>query len=267
MRDTGDLWRRLEAFTIGDPSAELSFARRLARENAWDLAFAGRVIAEYKRFIYLAMEAGHPVTPSDEVDQAWHLHLLYTESYWHDLCRDVLGRALHHGPTRGGEAEGVRYEENYRRTLASYEKWFGEKPPADIWPPAHVRFGESTGQVRVNTAQHWIINKRAARKTAAIGAFTFLSLAGLGAAAPLAAGGIIELVSMILFVLVIVLFVVAITAMVRRGGRGHGSGCSGGFTCGSGCGSGRGDSSGCASSGCGGGGCGGGGCGGGCGGD
>ena len=31
---------------------------------------ARRVIREYKRFTFLAMEAGHPVTPSDPVDQA-----------------------------------------------------------------------------------------------------------------------------------------------------------------------------------------------------
>ncbi|MEK6230809.1 MAG: hypothetical protein N2A42_03075 [Luteolibacter sp.] len=35
-------------------------------------------MTEYKRFVALAMLAGHPVTPSEEVDQAWHLHLVYT---------------------------------------------------------------------------------------------------------------------------------------------------------------------------------------------
>jgi hypothetical protein len=88
------LWNRLEAFTIGDPEASLGFAQRLARDSNWSLAFARRVIEEYKKFLFLAMEAGHPVTPSDEVDQAWHLHLVYTESYWNELCRDILPRPL-----------------------------------------------------------------------------------------------------------------------------------------------------------------------------
>ena len=89
------------------------------------------------------MTAGHEVTPSDEVDQAWHLHLTYTRSYWDGLCDAVLGRALHHGPTKGGQAEGDRFENQYERTLASYRAAFGEEPPEDIWPPSAVRFGEA----------------------------------------------------------------------------------------------------------------------------
>ena len=69
------LWQRIEAFRLGDPAAPLTFTRRLARENGWTQAFARRVVAEYKRFCYLAARAGHPVTPSDQADQAWHLHL------------------------------------------------------------------------------------------------------------------------------------------------------------------------------------------------
>ena len=78
-----------------------------------------RAIEEYKRFVFLAMAAGHPVTPLDEVDQVWHLHLCYTRSYWEDLCGEVLRAPLHHGPTRGGAAERARFDDQYRRTLAS----------------------------------------------------------------------------------------------------------------------------------------------------
>ena len=102
-----DLWRRLEAFQLDDASASLTFTRRLARENDWEPAYARRVVDEYKRFVFLAMTAGHEVTPSDEVDQAWHLHLTYTRSYWGGLCGEVLGRPLHHGPTKGGADEGA----------------------------------------------------------------------------------------------------------------------------------------------------------------
>ena len=137
------LWTRLLAFELDDPQATLTFTRRLARENGWSVGYASRVVAEYKRFVYLAITAGHEVTPSDEVDQAWHLHLTYTRSYWDGLCGDVLGRPLHHGPTKGGEVEGERFERQYEETLASYRQAFGEEPPSDIWPPASVRFGEA----------------------------------------------------------------------------------------------------------------------------
>src|SRR6185436_12357785 len=102
--DHVELWRAIESFQIGPPDCDLPFGARLARENGWSLPFAARVIAEYKRFVFLAATAPHPVTPSDSVDQAWHLHLLYSESYWSELCGQVLRRPLHHGPTRGGVA-------------------------------------------------------------------------------------------------------------------------------------------------------------------
>ena len=84
------LWQRIAAHHIGPPDAALSFARRLARENRWSLAYAERVIEEYRRFCYLAMTAGHEVTPSDQVDQAWHLHLTYSRDYWERFCPEVL---------------------------------------------------------------------------------------------------------------------------------------------------------------------------------
>lgn len=155
-----DLRRRIEAFEFDEPGTALTFARRLARENRWTVAHAHRVICEYRRFLFLAMTAGHPVTPSDAVDQAWHLHLTYTRSYWNRLCRDVLRRPLHHDPTRGGATESAKFEHWYERTRDSYTNAFGEAPPAEIWPAAEVRFGTDLGHVRVNAATHWLIPKR-----------------------------------------------------------------------------------------------------------
>jgi hypothetical protein len=98
------------------------------------------VVEEYRRFVYLAMAAGHPVTPSVDVDHAWHLHLTYTRSYWEEMCGRVLGRPLHHDPTRGGLAEGAKFTDWYARTLRSYQEAFGSAPPADIWPSPAERF-------------------------------------------------------------------------------------------------------------------------------
>jgi len=114
-------------------------------------------VVEYLRFVSLAMVSGHVVTPSEQVDQAWHLHLTYTRSYWLRLCEEVLGRPLHHGPTRGGEAESRKYVEQYERTLRSYEEIFGVRPPADIWPKAEIRFGRDLLAVRLNPSDYWMI--------------------------------------------------------------------------------------------------------------
>ena len=77
-----ELWQRLEQFQLDEAQVAFPFTARLARENGWSRALAQRVALEYKRFAFLCVAAGHPCTPSEQVDQAWHLHLIYTRSYW-----------------------------------------------------------------------------------------------------------------------------------------------------------------------------------------
>jgi len=152
-----DLYGRLQAFSLDEADATLPFSQRLARENGWSLDYAKRVIEEYKKFAFLAVVAGHPVTPSDAVDQAWHLHLTYTRSYWEDFCSNGLQTPLHHDPTRGGASENEKFEDWYEKTLESYNLLLGEAPPADIWHPATTRFGQDLHFVRLNTQQYWVI--------------------------------------------------------------------------------------------------------------
>lgn len=151
-----DLLARLDAFSLDEPGVSLPFTHRLARENGWSANFADRVVREYKRFLFLAMEAGHPVTPSEAVDQAWHLHLLYTRHYWEVTCRDLLGRPLHHGPTRGGATEAAKFDDWYARTKESYRRLIGEEPPEDIWPPGNERFRPRRWQ-RVDRSRYWLV--------------------------------------------------------------------------------------------------------------
>src|SRR5688572_2076553 len=113
----GDLLARINAHRLDRQGVALPFSARLAQENGWPLIYARRVVKEYRRFIYLACIAREEVTPSDEVDQVWHLHLAYSRDYWEEFCPNVLRRPLHHGPTEGGSEETERYKANYRRTL------------------------------------------------------------------------------------------------------------------------------------------------------
>lgn len=103
-----DLWQRIAAHHFGPADASLTFAARLARKNRWSLAEAKLVVEDYRRFCYLAVTAGHEVTPSDAVDQAWHLHLIYSCDYWEEFCPLVLRVDLHHGLTSGGPVEAGR---------------------------------------------------------------------------------------------------------------------------------------------------------------
>ena len=154
------LWRRLAGFEVSPPEALFSFTSRLARENCWSLPHAQAVFAEYRRFLYLCMVAGRPMTPSDAVDQAWHLHLTYSRSYWQELCREVLGRPLHHEPTRGGPAERARFVESYQATLAAYAREFGQAPPGDIWPAPAIRCRRAGTVQRIDTRDHLVLGKR-----------------------------------------------------------------------------------------------------------
>src|SRR6266850_4094181 len=153
------LWRRIEQFQLDSAEAALPFSARLARENNWPTAYAQRVIAEYKRFTFLAVAAGHPVSPSEDVDQAWHLHLTYSENYWKVFCPDILGKPFHHHPTKGGTTEKYKFEDWYARTLESYEKFFGTAPPRDIWPAPETHRKEKHLFIRVDRERNWIIPK------------------------------------------------------------------------------------------------------------
>jgi uncharacterized protein (TIGR04222 family) len=134
------LYQRICAYAFTDPSHEIDFLAHLMRANGWSRPFASRAIEEYRKFVFLALVADHQVTPSDQVDQVWHLHLVFSETYWNDFCPRVLGRPLHHQPTRGGQEERDRFLHLYRATIHTYRQHFGE-PPLDLWPPAEVRFG------------------------------------------------------------------------------------------------------------------------------
>jgi uncharacterized protein (TIGR04222 family) len=153
------LWERVRAFVFDDPQSPLTFTQRLARENGWSVGFADRVVDEYRRFVFLAVASGQEVTPSDEVDQAWHMHLTYSRSYWRELCGKILGTPLHHGPTRGTPSDADRHRQQYVGTLAMYEQTFGNPPPSDVWPSVEERFSDSRRHVRVDRHQVWIVPK------------------------------------------------------------------------------------------------------------
>lgn len=162
------LWQRLCAHPFEHPEQELDFTRRLAREQGWTLAEARAAVDEYRRYCFLACISTVDVTPSAEVDEVWHLHLIHSRDYWSSFCPDVLQATLHHGPTRGGGAELARHREQYADTLAVYERWFGP-PPQRWWPGTRERFAASR-MLRVDRKRYWIVPKPELRRAGALGA-------------------------------------------------------------------------------------------------
>lgn len=150
------LWQKLKTLAITPPNYSLTFEARLAREQAWSLDRSLAVVEEYRKFLFLMLTCSHPVTPSEDVDAAWHLHLLYTRSYYEDLCQKIAGFVIHHQPTAGGQAEGSKFREWYQQTINSYQEYFG-KPPADIWPDPDQRFANAGAGHWFNPATHMLI--------------------------------------------------------------------------------------------------------------
>ncbi|MGZ5281894.1 MAG: glycine-rich domain-containing protein [Bacteroidia bacterium] len=128
-----EVWQKIKDFELDEPGISYSFTDRLAKENNWKLAFALRAVNEYKKFIFLVAISPNPLSPPPIIDQVWHLHLLYTKSYWVDLCENILGKPIHHNPTKGGAEEKDKFAEWYNYTIAFYKEIFKTEPPQDIW--------------------------------------------------------------------------------------------------------------------------------------
>ena len=110
-----------------------------AEGHGWDFTFACRVAAEYRRFLTLCLQNPEAaIVPSNLVDDFWHLHILDTQKYAED-CAHFLGFFLHHFPYFGmrGEKDAENLAASWENTKVLYERDFGEKPPADLWPHAN----------------------------------------------------------------------------------------------------------------------------------
>ena len=117
------LYNTIWNYTFGHKNAQIQFHNKLASDNGWCELFAKRVEEEYRKFLFLSVVADHMISPSDEVDQAWHLHQLYSENY-EQFCQQVLKRKLYHQPTQGGSAEDAKFDDLYSKTKTTYAQYF-----------------------------------------------------------------------------------------------------------------------------------------------
>lgn len=239
--DRPALWAALSHMQIRLPGSATRFEEALAEKQGWTRDFAERVTDEYCGFLYLAATAAFEVTPSQSVDEAWHLHLTLPH-YRETLCERILGRPLEHRPATGEPEDEERCRLQYEETLALYERVFGSSPPTDIWPQP------IPGEEEEEPPSGWKRGRRLSRRLA------FLSLIGSVTALPFGA----PLVSVALLGSTVVFYLLSqppVGTAKGGGSAGCGSYCGGGF--------GRGGiSSDDSGAGCGGGSCGGGGCGG-----
>lgn len=247
------LWDKIQQYSLDTIDASFPFSARLMRENGWTKEYTLEVIEEYKKFMFLVAVSGHPVSPSDPVDQVWHLHLIYTKSYWDEFCYGILGTAVHHNPTKGGKSERQKHVKMYDQTAESYQRYFGTSQPTHIWVNTQDLFKEIYYK-RVNMHRNWVIAKpKFIRKRWHLA--PLLALLAILFMANDGGGFVVAFITIIVFAVIASLFGSSGTGNNGKGGSGGGGllGCGGSIDVGSGDGD-----SGCSScSGCGGcGGCG-----------
>ena len=137
-----ELWEKIQNFQLDDPTSALPFSQKLAKQNNWATTFTNRAIEEYKKFIFLCCISPTGASPSEIVDEVWHLHLTYTDNYWNQFCKKTLLQEIHHHPSKGGVTEKEKHVDWYTQTLRLYEVTFNNKAPEDIWPPSQQQTGD-----------------------------------------------------------------------------------------------------------------------------
>lgn len=118
------LWLRLAFLERqGGPSAP-TLLNLVRSEAGWPAERTRQVVEEYRRFLFLAMRAGHSIAPPPDIARVWELHLAHAPNYW-----DVLGDFISERPVVATSGSGAE-------TTASYRAIFGEDPPPEIWTTA-----------------------------------------------------------------------------------------------------------------------------------
>jgi len=78
---------------------------RMMREYNWPRRTLLAACEQYRHFLWLVKkyDQEYQLTPSKEVDEVWHNHILFTEQYNKD-CNVLFGRYFHHRPSNTPES-------------------------------------------------------------------------------------------------------------------------------------------------------------------
>ena len=125
------LWLKLNMMNAQGLQAFAPVMQMVEKQMGANAEMAGRVIEEYRKFLFLAMRAGHQVIPPGVINDVWMMHMQNAQNYW-----EQLGQMISERPVTGGGMDAKAMgsmADAWTQTLQSYEKIFGTKPPMDIW--------------------------------------------------------------------------------------------------------------------------------------
>jgi hypothetical protein len=124
------LWLRLNTMNAEGLAAFAPVLKILQAQMGQSADMAQRTIEEYRKFLFLAMRAGHQVIPPGPINDAWMAHIESMQNYWEALAQMISERPLIPGVDTKSFASMT---DAWAATLESYERIFGTKPPLDIW--------------------------------------------------------------------------------------------------------------------------------------
>jgi hypothetical protein len=124
------LWLKLNVMNAQGLQAFAPMMKMAEQQMGANAEMAQRVIEEYRKFLFLAMRAGHQVIPPGIINDVWMAHIQNAQNYWENLGQMISERPA----TQGIDAKTFsNMADAWSATLQSYEKIFGMKPPMDIW--------------------------------------------------------------------------------------------------------------------------------------
>lgn len=124
------LWLKLNMMNAEGMQAFAPTMKMIEQQMGTSAEMGQRVVEEYRKFLFLAMRAGHQVIPPGVINDVWMTYMQNAQNYWENLGKMITERPLAGGMDAKtmGEAGDA-----WAATLKSYEAIFGTKPPADIW--------------------------------------------------------------------------------------------------------------------------------------
>jgi len=100
---------------------------KLIHTYGWPKKNADKCIQQYKNFLFLLKKYGNTqqLTPSEDLDEVWHLHILNTKQYRQD-CDNIFGKFLDHDPIYPTQKSLSETSKNtFQITQDLYRKEFG----------------------------------------------------------------------------------------------------------------------------------------------
>ena len=142
------LWLKLNLMNAQGMQAFAPLMKMMEQQMGGNSEMAQRVIEEYRKFLFLAMRAGHQVIPPGVINDVWMMHLQNAQNYWENLGQMIAEKPVAKGLDAKGFANAA---DAWTATLQSYEQIFGTKPPMDIWgkpPTAENPFTQAMQNMR-----------------------------------------------------------------------------------------------------------------------